>query len=197
MRYETEADFSGHSHGQPSVVPDVQHVSDMIKKKRTFPQHRPLHKEGVETDTGTEAPVVRDNKTPDAALRFSTLYTRLLSQRVLSQKWAILYLLHELSNSLSTGASSSATEIREAFAPDNTRSEPGRVGGAGDNAFSEAFSYMGLHRLPRGDSSRGPGSGPGGFGSPWGSFGPSGDEGGMKTKAELLAEREDNTGDCT
>lgn len=40
--------------------------------------------------------MIRDCSSPDKALRFSTLYSRLLTQPVLSQKWAILYLLHQL-----------------------------------------------------------------------------------------------------
>lgn len=40
--------------------------------------------------------VLRENTSPDKAVRFSNLYSRLLSQPVLSQKWAILYLLHQL-----------------------------------------------------------------------------------------------------
>ena len=40
--------------------------------------------------------MLRDNTSPDKAVRFSNLYSRLLSQPVLSQKWAILYLLHRL-----------------------------------------------------------------------------------------------------
>lgn len=40
--------------------------------------------------------MLRENTSPDKAVRFSNLYSRLLSQPVLSQKWAILYLLHQL-----------------------------------------------------------------------------------------------------
>ena len=40
--------------------------------------------------------VIRENPSPDKALRFSNLYSRLLTQPVLSQKWAILYFLHQL-----------------------------------------------------------------------------------------------------
>ncbi|KKA26802.1 hypothetical protein TD95_004355 [Thielaviopsis punctulata] len=53
---------------------DVNHASDMIKRK-----------------------LIQTN--PSQALRFSNLYTRLLSLPVLNQKWAILYLLHQLSDS--------------------------------------------------------------------------------------------------
>ncbi|KAL2891826.1 Spc97/Spc98 family protein [Ceratocystis lukuohia] len=53
---------------------DVNHASDMIKRK-----------------------LIQTN--PSQALRFSNLYTRLLSLPVLNQKWAILYLLYQLSDS--------------------------------------------------------------------------------------------------
>ncbi|KAJ5674137.1 hypothetical protein N7462_009576 [Penicillium macrosclerotiorum] len=39
----------------------------------------------------------RENASPDKVMRFSNLYTRLLTQPVLSQKWGILYLLYKLS----------------------------------------------------------------------------------------------------
>ncbi|CAZ80834.1 unnamed protein product [Tuber melanosporum] len=156
------------SHGQPSIVPDVQHISDIIKKR-----------------------LVRDNKTPEPALKFSTLYTRLLNQRVLSQKWAILYLLHELSDSPKTRPSSSAAGIQDVFPEAGITGTRG-VGPVGEHAFSEAFSYMGLHRLPGRDSGRGPrvgGLAGGALGSQWNSFGWSKGDGAMKTKAELLAEK--------
>ncbi|KAK2834867.1 hypothetical protein FQN49_006836 [Arthroderma sp. PD_2] len=38
--------------------------------------------------------LLKVNTTPDKAVRFSNLYSRLLTQPVLSQKWAILYLLY-------------------------------------------------------------------------------------------------------
>ena len=40
--------------------------------------------------------LLRGNAGPDRALRFSNLYSRLLTQPVLSQKWGILYLLYRL-----------------------------------------------------------------------------------------------------
>ncbi|KAK1145591.1 Microtubule-nucleating Tub4p (gamma-tubulin) complex component [Aspergillus melleus] len=43
--------------------------------------------------------LLRENASPDKAVRFSNMYSRLLTQPVLSQKWAILYLLYRLSNS--------------------------------------------------------------------------------------------------
>ncbi|KAK0708757.1 Spc98 family-domain-containing protein [Apiosordaria backusii] len=60
--------------GSPSISADVNHASDLIKRK-----------------------LIQSN--PSQALRFSNLYTRLLSLPVLNQKWAILYLLYQLSDS--------------------------------------------------------------------------------------------------
>lgn len=53
---------------------NINNASDLIKRK-----------------------LLRGNAGPDRALRFSNLYSRLLTQPVLSQKWGILYLLSRLS----------------------------------------------------------------------------------------------------
>lgn len=146
------------SQGKPSVVMDVQHIVDCIKNK-----------------------LVRDHKSPDPALRFSHLYAKLLNQRVLSQKWAVLYLLHELADS--PASTVPVGDQTFAMAPN-----------AGNAVFSEAFSYMGLHRLPGREKTRGSGVGGlvgGDLGGQWGGLGTGADEGGMRTKAELLAERDD------
>ena len=42
---------------------------------------------------------MRENTSPEKVVQFSDLYTKLLTQPVLSQKWAILYLLHQLADS--------------------------------------------------------------------------------------------------
>ncbi|KAL2866983.1 tubulin gamma complex associated family protein [Aspergillus lucknowensis] len=54
---------------------DINNASDLIKRK-----------------------LLRENSSPDKAIRFSNLYSRLLTQPVLSQKWGILYLLFRLSS---------------------------------------------------------------------------------------------------
>ncbi|EEP82593.1 predicted protein [Uncinocarpus reesii 1704] len=57
-----------------SVSPDmINNAPDMIKRK-----------------------LLRENASPDKAMRFSNLYSRLLTQPVLGQKWAILYLLYRI-----------------------------------------------------------------------------------------------------
>ncbi|KAL3432816.1 Spc98 family-domain-containing protein [Aspergillus tetrazonus] len=55
--------------------------------------------------------LLRENESPDKAVRFSNLYSRLLTQPVLSQKWGILYLLYRLSR----------TENAEGFTYDDER----------------------------------------------------------------------------
>ncbi|KAL4970132.1 tubulin gamma complex associated family protein [Aspergillus stella-maris] len=58
---------------------NINNASDLIKRK-----------------------LLRENPSPDKAVRFSNLYSRLLTQPVLSQKWGILYLLYRLSNAESS-----------------------------------------------------------------------------------------------
>ncbi|GAO15319.1 uncharacterized protein UV8b_04858 [Ustilaginoidea virens] len=59
---------------RPSISSDVNHASDLIKRR-----------------------LIKTN--PSQALKFSNLYSRLLSLPVLEHKWAILYLLHQLADS--------------------------------------------------------------------------------------------------
>lgn len=59
---------------------NINHASDLIKRK-----------------------LLRENASPDKAVRFSNLYSRLLTQPVLSQKWAILFLLYRLSGAEEDG----------------------------------------------------------------------------------------------
>lgn len=47
--------------------------------------------------------LLRENASPDKAVRFSNLYSRLLTQPVLGQKWAILYLLYRIGEDDSGG----------------------------------------------------------------------------------------------
>jgi gamma-tubulin complex component 3 len=102
--------------------------------------------------------VIRENASPDKALRFSNLYSRLLTQPVLSQKWAILYLLHQISDyDPSSRPDTSARPPQNGVL--NLDSQEGHFGARRDldkepqknpygNAFNDAFSYMGLQKLP-------------------------------------------------
>jgi gamma-tubulin complex component 3 len=61
-----------------TIAGNINNASDLIKRK-----------------------LLRENASPDKAVKFSNLYSRLLTQPVLGQKWAILYLLYRLSETAS------------------------------------------------------------------------------------------------
>jgi gamma-tubulin complex component 3 len=67
---------------------------------------------------------------------------------------------------------------------------------AADDAFSNAFSYQGLHRLPgrEGLQSRAGGLPGGDLGTQWGPLGLDGEGAAMRTKAEILAEMDSRPG---
>ncbi|KAI9709213.1 MAG: hypothetical protein M1812_007736 [Candelaria pacifica] len=124
----------------PSIVSDVNHASDLIKKK-----------------------LIQDYPSPDKAIQFSNLYSRLLAQPVLSQKWAILHLLQKLSHEglppgpqdtqrILDGSHRAGNEI-----PNNTRDPPlgdsaMKRTGESQSAFEDAFSTTGLSKVPAWDS---------------------------------------------
>lgn len=110
----------------------VNHAGDLIKKK-----------------------LIRTNPSPDKALRFSHLYSRLLTQPVLNQKWAILYLLYQLSDFEDANVSAN-------YRPSNSPSKTARIGEdrpqqyspkprsrREDAAFEEAFAPGGIEKLPK------------------------------------------------
>jgi gamma-tubulin complex component 3 len=81
---------------------------------------------------------------PDKALRFSNLYSRLLTQKILSQKWAVLYLLYQLSESDAPD---------EALAEDaqhqlGSKSRP-------ESRLSEAMARSGLQQIPLDEGMKG------------------------------------------
>ena len=92
---------------EPSVVEDVNHAADLIRR-------RMLQEHGVERATV-----------------FSNLYSRLLSQPVLGQKWAILYFLLRVSEVDEVGRGEEEEEVYEEDGP----------------AYSEAFARNGLPRV--------------------------------------------------
>ncbi|KAF2458801.1 Spc98 family-domain-containing protein [Lineolata rhizophorae] len=145
---------------EPAVASDVNHASDLIKKK-----------------------LIRENSSPEKALRFANLYSRLLTQPVLNQKWAMLYFLYRLSDtepsfSLDEEAAAAATaddddddddaatslpgpsssSTHHAHHPAPARHDaPGRSSRAATRtpdraprspALDDAFSTAGLRRLP-------------------------------------------------
>ncbi|KAK3326443.1 Spc98 family-domain-containing protein [Apodospora peruviana] len=118
----------------PSISTDVNHASDLIKRK-----------------------LIQSN--PSQALRFSNLYTRLLSLPVLNQKWAILYLLYQLSDSPDPNEplplSPLGQPVQRAparFAEEKRSSKASTpalpIQEEDEDAFSDAFAPGGLKKLP-------------------------------------------------
>ncbi|KAA8896888.1 Spc98 family-domain-containing protein [Sphaerosporella brunnea] len=138
-------------HQPTDTVMDIQHLGDMIKKR-----------------------LIRDNTSTDKAKKFSSLYTRLLTQPVLSQKWGALKFLLELSGSREEG-----DRITETAAPVNSSIERQEND---EQIFSMAFSGQGLHRLPVREV-------PHNMGDPESRIG---SQEGMPTKSDLLAARGDS-----
>lgn len=125
------------SHGNPSVSSDVNHASDLIKRK-----------------------LIQSN--PSQALRFSNLYSRLLAVPVLDHKWAILHLLYQLADSPDPSeplplspVKPSAPNYREAISRDamkrqgkeQPRTSP-QAPKHDEGQFKEAFHREGLKTFP-------------------------------------------------
>ncbi|KAJ6071836.1 hypothetical protein N7499_009850 [Penicillium canescens] len=97
----------------------------------------------------------RENASPDKAVRFSNLYSRLLTQPVLSQKWGILFLLYKLSASdgpVEGGGRSHSPLMDEAhlqnmLTKDGTRPRRGTVVDSEDEgpAVSSSASQQRVH----------------------------------------------------
>lgn len=134
-------DFGNHSDRSPAISADSNHAHDLIKKK-----------------------LVQTN--PSAALRFTNLYTRLLSVPVLQQKWAILYLLYQLADSpdpdepLPLEAVRQVVENRRVEALRREHQEesprPSRSASRQDEQFQEAFQPSGIRNFPPEDARKGP-----------------------------------------
>jgi gamma-tubulin complex component 3 len=142
--------------GDSAIAADVHHAADLIRKK-----------------------LIRDNVSPDKILRFSHLYSRLLAEPVLQQKWAVLYLLYILADTeppaVLREARASLQQSRLAPPPsasasistdqdDLLPSKPAAAAAAAaaaprdfvvdSPAFNEAFSTAGLLKLPQNEDSR-------------------------------------------
>jgi gamma-tubulin complex component 3 len=131
---------------EPRFSEDAHHAADLIRKK-----------------------LIRDNVSPDKILRFSNLYSRLLAEPVLQQKWAVLYLLYILAdteppsilreatastqNRIPSNHSTPKPAFMDHFAPRDTQDRQFVVNSP---AFNEAFSNPGLLKLPTGDETRSP-----------------------------------------
>ncbi|KAK3942277.1 Spc98 family-domain-containing protein [Diplogelasinospora grovesii] len=117
--------------GSPAVSSDVNHASDLIKRK-----------------------LIQSN--PSQALRFANLYTRLLSLPVLNHKWAILYLLYQLSDSPDPNEPLPLSPPRQPVQRGTTRHAEKESFSKGstpvpsheEEAFNDAFAPGGLKKLP-------------------------------------------------
>ncbi|KAF7545398.1 hypothetical protein G7046_g9574 [Stylonectria norvegica] len=124
------------SPSSPAISSDVNHASDLIKRK-----------------------LIQSN--PSQALRFSNLYSRLLSLPVLEHKWAILYLLYQLADSPDPNeplplspVRPSAPNYRDAVNRDTIKRH-GRERSLNkptkfeEEQFQDAFQPEGLQKLPK------------------------------------------------
>jgi len=93
---------------------------------------------------------------PSQALRFSNLYSRLLSLPVLKQKWAILYLLYQLSDSpdpneplpLEPALSRYEREAPRRAEQNHTPKSLTPAPNQDEEVFNEAFAQGGLKKFP-------------------------------------------------
>ncbi|KAF2766362.1 spc98 like protein [Teratosphaeria nubilosa] len=122
---------------EASVAEDVNHAADLIQRR-----------------------LIRANNSPEKATQFRNLYSRLLAQPVLGQKWAILYFLYQLAdggqahgsrNGRSNGVGGQEREVDGE--EDEEEYEDAvverRVHGEGEKVFDDAFARNGLPRMPR------------------------------------------------
>src|SRR5262249_12308843 len=160
--YKLTVDRLANYDTRDAVASDVHHAPDLIKKKCKL-SGRPNDERGLSV---LNHAVIRDNA-PDKALKFSHLYSRLLSQPVLNQKWAMLYFLYQLSDPPPPTALREATPSAsnrlpnrqpglesvleaESESPEPTpKRAPDRQFIIDSPAFNDAFSNTGLLRLPQ------------------------------------------------
>ncbi|PHH89049.1 hypothetical protein CDD83_6717 [Cordyceps sp. RAO-2017] len=127
-----------------AISSDVNHASDLIKRK-----------------------LIQSN--PSQALRFSNLYSRLLSLPVLEHKWAILFLLYQLADSPDPSQRIPLSPVkpsapgyrdavtREAIKRQNrekSRTSP-QVPRFEEEQFGDAFQPEGLRRFPPNEARQG------------------------------------------
>ncbi|TAQ89413.1 hypothetical protein B7494_g2292 [Chlorociboria aeruginascens] len=119
----------------PAIVADINHSSDLIKKRL------------IQTSPG-----------PEKALRFTNLYSRLLSIPVISQKWAVLYFLYQLGDPQQSIPRTLTSPFKS---PVKTKQNshksvedvgmlrsPSYASGRDENVLQEAFAPGGIKRLP-------------------------------------------------
>lgn len=124
---------------ESGTVEDVNLAADLIKEK--------LLRGGTE------------RRDLERATSFGNLYSRLLSQPVLGQKWGILYFLHRIGedDGIENGDAQRASQ-QEAF-DEMEVDEPvevGRKSTAKKNSYDDAFARDGLPRMPRAEGPKSP-----------------------------------------
>jgi gamma-tubulin complex component 3 len=100
--------------------------------------------------------LIQTNPSPEKALRFTNLYSRLLSIPVITQKWAVLYFLYQLSDQQHTAppilTSSFKGPVKTGRASRNMESfipqSPDYGSTREEKPLVEAFAPDGLKRLP-------------------------------------------------
>ncbi|KYG43565.1 hypothetical protein M433DRAFT_156562 [Acidomyces richmondensis BFW] len=122
---------------EPRVAEDVNHAAELIKRR-----------------------LLRGSINPEKATQFNNLYSRLLAQPVLGQKWGILYFLYQLADGGQIDGrgrnndENDMPERREDIEEEGEKDEEGdgvapRPFDTNGPAFNEAFSRNGLNRLPK------------------------------------------------
>ncbi|KAL1590524.1 hypothetical protein WHR41_00904 [Cladosporium halotolerans] len=124
---------------ESGTVEDVNLAADLIKEK--------LLRGGTE------------RRDLERATSFGNLYSRLLSQPVLGQKWGILYFLHRIGedDGIENGDAQRASQ-QEAF-DEMEVDEPvelGRKSTAKKTSYDDAFARDGLPRMPRAEGPKSP-----------------------------------------
>ena len=131
-------------------------MSDLIKRKRAS---SPKPNSNIELTFFCNV-VIRENDSPEKALRFTNLYSRLLTQPVLNHKWEMLYFLYQLSdpdleaaNDLSSPKERTYQQLaaeHDVEGPHLAQANGGDDGASrhGPSTFQEAFANGGLPHLP-------------------------------------------------
>ncbi|KAI4141138.1 MAG: hypothetical protein L6R39_005494 [Caloplaca ligustica] len=115
------------SYPKQSVVPDIHHVSDVIRQKLLRAR----------------------NGDSEKAIRVSNLLSRLIEQPVLSQKPAILLFLNDLAQDSADDADASRSDDSQHDRPPSYRNKNRTLDSANQGrAFVDAFSPNGLPPLP-------------------------------------------------
>lgn len=133
LQHVRQANSGIYSSKSSAVVADINQASDLIKKR-----------------------LIQENTSPEDALRFTNLYSRLLSVPVISQKWAVLYFLYQLGGSQSSTppalTSSFKSPIKNRGIKDTEdgrhQNSPRYASNREEVPFQDAFAPEGLKKLP-------------------------------------------------